>query len=230
MSKSKLTYVAGRLEVRGPRELAFFPGIAAGPVYDGFRYESEAGAHAAAIAFRPPSSDCEAAAAAHDATAGACSRGGQDDNGKPSGGWRSCRDYTNGGPAFLPNSSSSGHAYETLAVYTEKDDALAAVRCFIGKGLAVLVGTHPELDTKWLSAAPDIVPAVDSTLKTRGTCLETTADCGSTWAKGAADFGRKTDGRESVREQLEKCARERRMYLTALLQAAGLAQYLIAEV
>jgi hypothetical protein len=42
-----------RLEVKGPRELAFFKGKAVGPVYPGFCYESEAGAHAAPIAFRP---------------------------------------------------------------------------------------------------------------------------------------------------------------------------------
>ena len=42
-----------RIEVKGPRELAFFRGKAVGPVYLGFCYESEAGAHAAPIAFRP---------------------------------------------------------------------------------------------------------------------------------------------------------------------------------
>ena len=42
-----------RLEVKGSRELAFFKGKAVGPVYPGFCYESEAGAHAAPIAFRP---------------------------------------------------------------------------------------------------------------------------------------------------------------------------------
>ncbi len=229
MSKGKFNCCAGRLEVKGPRELAFFPGVAAGPVYDGFCYESEAGAHAAAIAFRPPSGDCAAAAAPCVGTAGVCSREGHDGSWEPPGSWHSCRDYTNGGPAFVPHSSSSARAYETLAVYTEKDNALAAVRCFIGKGTVVLVGTHPELDTKWLSAASDIVPAVDSTLKTRGRCLEATADCENTHGKDAV-FGSRTNGRESVKEQLEECAGERRMYLQALLQAAGLAQYLIAEV
>ncbi len=51
-----------RLEVKGPRELAFFKGKAVGPVYSGFCYESEAGAHAAHIAFRPASHGGNAAA------------------------------------------------------------------------------------------------------------------------------------------------------------------------
>ena len=42
--------------MKGSRELAFFKGKAVGPVYPGFCYESEAGAHAAPIAFRPLSS------------------------------------------------------------------------------------------------------------------------------------------------------------------------------
>ena len=40
--------------MKGRRELAFFVGKAVGPVYAGFCYESEAGAHASPIAFRPP--------------------------------------------------------------------------------------------------------------------------------------------------------------------------------
>ena len=47
-----------RLEVKGPRELAFFKGKAVGPVYPGFCYESEAGAHAAPIAF-PALATCQ---------------------------------------------------------------------------------------------------------------------------------------------------------------------------
>ena len=43
--------------MKGARELAFFGGKAVGPVYPGFCYESEAGAHAAAIAFQPLSGE-----------------------------------------------------------------------------------------------------------------------------------------------------------------------------
>ena len=41
-----------RLEVVGDRELRFFPGTAAGPIYPGFCYESEDGAVAAPLRFR----------------------------------------------------------------------------------------------------------------------------------------------------------------------------------
>lgn len=176
-----------RLEVKGPRELGFSPGIARGPIYPGFKYESEAGAHAGLIAFKQP---------------------GQH---QPETLGHKCRDYTNGGPAFMPhasdnstfrigtsrysssanvdradssmNAGSSGAAansatdepsvsqsacadqpaqsdlqpsdarqaaYEILAVYPEKGNAIAAVACRVGRGIAVLVGTHPELDPKWL--------------------------------------------------------------------------------
>ena len=53
-----------RLEVKGSRELAFFKGKAVGPVYPGFCYESEAGAHAAPIAFRPLSSSSDSSSLA----------------------------------------------------------------------------------------------------------------------------------------------------------------------
>ena len=48
-----------RLEVCGDRELAFFPGIARGSAFPGFDYETEAGAVAAALRFRPPHPDTE---------------------------------------------------------------------------------------------------------------------------------------------------------------------------
>ena len=56
---AEMTVCCNRLEVKGSRELAFFKGKAEGPVYPGFCYESEAGAHAAPIAFRPLSSSSD---------------------------------------------------------------------------------------------------------------------------------------------------------------------------
>jgi biotin--protein ligase len=270
---------ACRLEVKGPRELAFFPGVARGPVYPGFKYESEAGAHAALIAFLPTAGESEpggsdlqqpvlamrsdASGAEPAGIAGSSRRvlatqgdasgicpdlqqpvlasGGGAPGGPPAGGpghgsaplcsadgsrsstaddWALCRDYTNGGPEFVPYSTAGGcsggitaylrsaagspfaeassatdswmfangnstpatassprsmgplaenggthAAYEVLAVYPEKHSSLAAVRCRVGGGIAVLVGTHPELDPRWLAAQPDIVPAVDAVLK-----------------------------------------------------------------
>ena len=40
-----------RLEVKGKRELAFFPGLGRGAVYPGFTYQTEAGTRAAPISF-----------------------------------------------------------------------------------------------------------------------------------------------------------------------------------
>ena len=198
-----------RLEVKGPRELAFFPGIACGPVYEGFRYESEAGAHAALVAFRLPQGS--ATHAAHtDSGADAADSGQRQE-------WVTCRDYTNGGPAFWPSEERGEKAFDVLAVYAEKDDALAAVRCPVGRGAAVLVGTHPELDPKWLQQESDKVPAVEESLKRT--------------SMGTAAIG--VDSvmavKQSVREQLERSAKKRHLLWTSLLEAAGLAEYLMTS-
>ena len=44
------------LEVVGPRELKFYPGVARGPTFPGFRYDNHAGARACAIALEPSAS------------------------------------------------------------------------------------------------------------------------------------------------------------------------------
>ena len=210
--------VAGiRLEVKGPRELAFFPGIARGPVYEGFRYQSEAGAHAALVSFRSPVgrgySRAGPATAGSDAegAAGPALRCGHSQGTCCTPGWVTCRDYTNGGPAFWP--SEGGGDLDVLAVYAEKGDALAAVRCAVGGGTAVLVGTHPELDPRWLQHESDQVPAVEE--KFRRVPVDTSAVSGSA---------------VSVKEQLERSAKERHLFWTGLLQAAGLAEYLCASI
>ncbi|KAK9916190.1 hypothetical protein WJX75_009851 [Coccomyxa subellipsoidea] len=138
-----------KLEVKGARELAFFLGVAAGPVYAGFRYESENGAHAARVAFRPP----QPAASGNSATAtnghGAPQKTPSEGTSRaaasaaePGAGWLTCRDYTNGGPQFVPyavsgadGSGTPGHGgtvecarpgFERLAVYPDKGNGLAA--------------------------------------------------------------------------------------------------------
>ncbi|BDA44508.1 probable biotin-protein ligase at N-terminal half [Coccomyxa sp. Obi] len=327
-----------RLEVRGPRELAFFPGVAAGPVYPGFRYESEAGAHAARVTFRPPqklspniisytSQQRSAADRSPPADRGTLPTGeplaastGNTTEGTPPAtpsairdweqvepwaavagsasetasaqdwhqgvlpssestlppGWITCRDYTNGGPQFVPNAdhadrsglesmdpfsrggcvehsegSPSWPAYEVLAVYPDKQNGLASVKCNIGAGVAVLVGTHPELDTKWLLAEPERVPAVEEALKPHsasapqsssndgdrmqksareGECERVQSDREDAGLKagglGVSDVrGWVSDG--SVREQLERSRAERRMFWIMLLQSAGLGSYIL---
>ena len=41
------------MEVRGPRELKFFPGVARGPTFPGFQYNSNAGARACSVRLHP---------------------------------------------------------------------------------------------------------------------------------------------------------------------------------
>ncbi|KAL4440577.1 hypothetical protein ABPG75_003578 [Micractinium tetrahymenae] len=96
-----------RLEVVEDRELAFFPGTAAGSIYSGFDYESEAGAVAAPLRFRQL--DAAAAGGKQDTGSG---KGSSGSAGASSGGsassrggseeeeWKECVDYVNGGPGF----------------------------------------------------------------------------------------------------------------------------------
>ncbi|KAL4423157.1 hypothetical protein ABPG77_007810 [Micractinium sp. CCAP 211/92] len=86
-----------RLEVVGDRELAFFPGTAAGSIYPGFDYESEAGAVAAPLRFK----QLDAAPAGSQQLAGGGGSGG-DGGGMSEGSagsreepeeWAECVDY-----------------------------------------------------------------------------------------------------------------------------------------
>lgn len=296
-----LQLLSNRLEVKGARELAFFPGVAAGPVYAGFRYESEDGAHAARVAFRPPQPAasgnsatatnghgapqktpsvpaaspqqdvpmhgvglsgaavlCSAqqgtppvpgaapeqgqsmqATAARETAADGCSR--QEGTpcaaasaAEPGAGWLTCRDYTNGGPQFVlyavsgaDGSGTPGDGgtvecarpgFERLAVYPDKGNGLAAVRCSVGAGVAVLVGTHPELDPKWLAADSDRVSAVADELKPH-----------AAGAQQGESEGSLSISKGSVRAQLEKSRAERGLFWKMLLQAAGMGLYLADE-
>ncbi len=260
--------------MRGPRELAFFPGTAAGPVYGGFRYETEDGAHAAHVAFQPPqlASAVEsvegdahvigdraeqgtpsgaapaqqgdsilAAGSAESVTETAENSGRQEGTHspcmsarEPQAGWLVCRDYTNGGPQFVPFAvierkgqlaGPSGQVsdvecnhgvYECLAVYPDKGSGLAAVRCPVGAGVAVLVGTHPELDPNWLATDSDKVSAVAEELKPHAAGGQPSHSHGLLRASG-----------EGVRDQLERCRAERGMFWRMLLQAAGMGRFLL---
>ena len=131
--------------------------------------------------------------------------------------WIQCRDYSNGGPSFelirsdatlQCDCSSQQQAFQILAVYTEKANAIAALKCSVGKGVALLVGTHPELDPKWLASQRDAV-AVDQGLK--------------------GEPGIQKDDettREHVKQQLEDYSAERKQYIDMLLIEAGLGKYL----
>ena len=130
--------------------------------------------------------------------------------------WIQCRDYSNGGPSFEPfagiaressNPDMQVQAFEVLAVYTEKSNAIAALKCSIGKGVVLLVGTHPELDPEWLVSERDTV-AIDQGLKITSDRQRTDEEVGG-----------------HVKAQLEKCSAERRLYMDMLLYEAGLGQY-----
>ena len=119
------------LEVVGERHLKFYRGVAAGAAYSGFDYESERGAVSAPIRF-------------------VSSVGGSD--------WETCLDYVNGGPLWMMDDiddtsvfriNSVNHSrlegVDILATYVDLKHAVAAMRCRVGRGVAVLCGSHPEL-------------------------------------------------------------------------------------
>lgn len=88
--------------------------------------------------------------------------------------WERCVDYCNGGPVFCPDpdpgqdpgdpDTSGPSPIRVLAEYEDLGGAIAAVRCAVGSGCAVLCGTHPELAPHWLDAAceADGEPAVSA--------------------------------------------------------------------
>ena len=170
-----------RLEVVGDRELAFFPGVARGSVYPGFEYESERGAVAAALRFR--------------------SAGGQE--------WARCMDYVNGGPAFEV-AAGEGAGVTVLATYSQRAHAVAAVCCAVGRGRAVLCGSHPELHHSWLEA-----PSGGA----RGDALRASVPPAGSDSHYQAHVA-------SLSAELEAAEAERRAFWRALLRAAALGRLL----
>lgn len=102
--------------------------------------------------------------------------------------------------------NTGGQDIVVLAVYTEKSNAIAAMKCSIGRGVTVLVGTHPELDPKWLASQLDTV-AIDQGLREESVRSDETV-------------------RSHVKDQLEQCSAERRQYFNMLLHEAGLNKYM----
>lgn len=105
-----------------------------------------------------------------------------------------------------PVAKAGGQEYVVLAVYIEKGNAIAAMKCSIGRGVALLVGTHPELDPKWLASQPDTV-AIDQGLREESVRSDEAV-------------------RKHVRDQLERCSAERRQYFNMLMHEAGLGKYI----
>lgn len=111
------------MEVTGNRDLKFFPGIGRGPAYGKYQYNSETGARACELELRDGSK---------------------------------VYNYYNGGAVFVDAGKMENT--EVLATYSEPthvpftDDTqnnsdskpAAVILCSIGKGKALLTGTHPE--------------------------------------------------------------------------------------
>lgn len=107
------------MEVSGPRDLKFFPGTCKGCAYKGFVYNSHQGARITKLDVNLADS--------------------------PS----TVFNYYNGGGVFIQ--ALKHKSVEVLAGYTEPleiegddEDRAAVVYCKVGKGAALLTGTHPE--------------------------------------------------------------------------------------
>jgi biotin---protein ligase len=108
-----------KLEVAGPRELAFFPGTCRGAAFGGFVYDKEDGARAAGLTIEE----------------------GLEVEGE-------VKAYCSGGGIFVDADSLRERGIEVLARYKDKvkvegGDA-AVVYCKVGCGAAILTGVHPE--------------------------------------------------------------------------------------
>lgn len=181
------------LEVKGDRELAFYPGVARGSLFPGFTYESEEGAVAATIQYIDRQSTWQ---------------------------WRECKDYVNGGPAFIHGEEGSLPAnFKVLATFLDHDadldapsppaPATAALACKVGLGRAILCASHPELSTSWLrlpsgAVRSDAVGLSDEILTM---CHPST----------------------NLTRELETCKLERWGFWLTLLDAAGLSSHFTTE-
>ncbi|KAK3401858.1 biotin-protein ligase [Sordaria brevicollis] len=139
------------MDVKGPRELAFYPGTCAGPAFKGFQYDSEAGAKAASLRIRK-----QAFANSHALP-------------------DVFKSYYNGGGVFVGAENMEVHGVEILADYADDIDVstgnsqAAVVFCKVGKGRAILTGPHPEFSGTSLYPKTDI-PGYDKLVE------EVTAD------------------------------------------------------
>jgi len=117
-----------KLEVKGDRELAFFPGCAAGGVFPGFVYESELGSRAASIAL---DKSCLVDVSKE-----------------------TIKVYYNGGCSFHLNDGADGSNIRPLAFYDDEGakGKMAIIECKVGKGTAILSGVHFEYDPHLLDS------------------------------------------------------------------------------
>lgn len=111
------------LEVKGERELSFFPGIVRGPILAPYNYKNPSGARAAKVIWGKE---------------GAISEGDF------------FYVYYNGGGYFVDAAAKENIAI--LAKYDSSEDYAAIIECRIGKGKAILSGVHFEYDPNLLDS------------------------------------------------------------------------------
>lgn len=128
--------VGTSLEVSGSRELSFFPGTARGCAFPGFVYESHKGAKSVQLKV-------------------------EGDGDKES----LVYNYYNGGGAFV-NASQYANT-KVLARYVDKlgtpgnegdDESAAVIVCKVGKGAALLTGSHPEFTPVLMKPSKETEP------------------------------------------------------------------------
>lgn len=122
------------LEVTGNRDLQFFPGVARGPVFDGFKYNSEKGAKAVKLRLQNGSEPCTY-------FNGGCLFVDADEY-----------DNVEVLARFVEEPSVP---YYDDSNKTKESGPAAAVLCSIGKGKALLTGPHPEFIPRLLNKAED---------------------------------------------------------------------------
>lgn len=120
-------------EVSGSRELEFFPGICKGTAYKGFAYQSHKGSRATRISV--------------------------DQNLLPSSP-TSVLNYYNGGGVFLnalkyKNVEVLARYSDPVDIETDAEKDAAVIYCKVGKGQAILTGTHPEFSPNIMKASSE---------------------------------------------------------------------------
>jgi biotin--protein ligase len=145
-ASNEIEFEKGRaiMEIIQPRELGFYPGLSRGTTYPGFVYNSESGARSVAVNLEK-----DALRDYYPTT--------QIPN--------EIKMYYNGGGYFV-----HPEKYDNVTVLCrykepsklcidEPDGPAAVVHCKVGKGHALLIGTHPEYDI----SSEDLLLADDST-------------------------------------------------------------------
>lgn len=133
-ASSRCEFEVGNLsmEVSGPRELEFFPGIARGCVYPGFQYNSHLGARATRLKVN------ESLQVDGDVV-----------------------NYYNGGGFFVnassyPNVEVLASYTEYLDLFQGDRDQAAVIHCKVGAGNVLLTGCHPEFTASLLVSEGDL--------------------------------------------------------------------------